>query len=260
MGTTIEEIYRHFREHPTVSTDTRNILPGSIFFALRGESFNGNDFARNALAAGAALCIVDDPALPGDPAFIRVENVLTTLQALALHHRRQFSIPVIGITGTNGKTTTKELIHRVLSKKFRTLATAGNRNNHIGVPLTLLGITSETEIAVVEMGANHPGEIDFLCRLAEPGFGLITNIGKAHLEGFGGYEGVIRTKTELYRFLAGREGTIFLHKDDATLTAHIQGLHTVTYGTPPADLAAESVTADPFVSLVLNCNGTTVPV
>ncbi len=256
----IELIYRHFRANPSVTTDSRQVVPGSLFFALRGDHFDGNRFALQAVESGASLAVTDDPALPANDRFIRVPDTLKALQALALHHRRQCSIPVIGITGTNGKTTTKELLYRVLSKKYRTVATEGNLNNHIGVPLTLLRIMGDTGMAIIEMGANHPGEIDFLCRLAEPSYGLITNVGKAHLEGFGSYEGVIRTKTELYRYLAETGGTVFLHRDDEVLAAHASGMRTLTYGSPPADLPAGPVTATPFVSMELTIGGTTVPV
>jgi UDP-N-acetylmuramoyl-tripeptide--D-alanyl-D-alanine ligase len=248
MDHKITDIYRIFLAHPLISTDSRNIIPGSVFFALRGESFNGNEFANQALESGAAYAIVDEPAYAVNESCILVSDVLSTLQALSAHHRKQFNIPVIAITGTNGKTTTKELVSQVLSKKYSTLATCGNLNNHIGVPLTLLKLTSETEIAIIEMGANHPGEIDFSCHIAQPDHGLITNVGKAHLEGFGGYEGVVRTKTELYRFIGERRGKIFLNKDDETLKEHSIGLNTITYGTSPADLAANNISADPFVS------------
>jgi UDP-N-acetylmuramoyl-tripeptide--D-alanyl-D-alanine ligase len=194
---------------------------------------------------------VDEVSFAVNKSCILVDDVLATLQAVAHMHRLQFSIPVIGITGTNGKTTTKELSAGVLSKKFNTLATAGNLNNHIGVPLTLLNITSATEIAIVEMGANHPGEIEFLCNIAQPTHGLITNIGKAHLEGFGSYEGVINTKTELYRFLQKHKGSIFLHNSDPTLISHAEGIKSITYGSSPADLALISETATPMVMMTL---------
>jgi len=251
METTLEKIYRHFLNHPEVSTDSRQVTPGSLFFALKGDSFNGNEFASLALDAGASVAIIDDARYAVSDKFIVVENVLETLQQLALHHRMQFDIPVIGITGTNGKTTTKELIYRVLAKKFNTIATRGNLNNHIGVPLTLLRINSDTQIAIVEMGANHPGEIDFLCRIASPGYGLITNVGKAHLAGFGNYEGVVRTKTELYRFLNEKKGTIFLNNSDNTLAMHANFITTVTYGNHPAEVALLSLGAAPYISMEL---------
>lgn len=255
MEKDLSRLYRIFLDHPQVTTDSRAVPPGSIFFALKGEQFDGNRYARQALDDGACCAVVDDPSLAGDERLFVVEDVLATLQALAHHHRSQFAIPVLGITGTNGKTTTKELIHTVLSKKFSTLATRGNLNNHIGVPLTLLGISRETEIAVIEMGANHPGEIDQLCRIADPGLGIITNVGKAHLEGFGSFEGVIRTKTELYRFLGNKGGTVFLNGDDPILTGHASGLKCVTYGTGEGDLRYSSLTSEPYVGMDLHFAG-----
>lgn len=244
-------IYQRFLENPVVSTDSRQIQPGSLFFALKGSSFNGNKFAGAALEQGASWAIIDEADARINDRCILVEDVLTSLQELAKHHRGQFNIPVLAITGTNGKTTTKELINATLSTKFHVAATSGNLNNHIGVPLTLLRINRETEIAVIEMGANHPGEIDFLCRIAKPCYGLITNIGKAHLEGFGGYEGVIRAKTELYRYLQENGGKIFIHSDDPLLIKHGKDLPAIFYGSPPASLSYHSLTADPFISLNL---------
>jgi UDP-N-acetylmuramoyl-tripeptide--D-alanyl-D-alanine ligase len=231
MNGTVTSLYELFLKHPVVSTDSRKVPEGCIFFALRGTSFNGNLFAPDALKQGAAFAVVDED-LPGqDDRCIRVDDSLGMLQQLALHHRKRFTIPVLGITGTNGKTTTKELIRAVLSRKFNTLSTEGNLNNHIGVPLTLLGLRDDTEFAIVEMGANHPGEIAFLCSLSRPGFGLITNIGKAHLEGFGSFEGVVNAKTELYRFLAQAGGRVFVNHDNPLLMAHSEGLERTTYGT-----------------------------
>ncbi len=244
-------IYPLFLEHPVISTDSRRVQPESLFFALKGASFNGNEFAARALAEGALFAFVDDPTYVVNERCILVKDVLSALQDLARHHRMQFNIPVVGITGTNGKTTTKELAYAVLSEKYQTLATKGNFNNHLGVPLTLLNLTKETEIALVEMGANHPGEIDFLCRIAQPDFGLITNIGKAHLEGFGGFEGVVSTKTELYRYLQQNGGRIFLNNQDGLLKKHITGTNVITHGTFPADIVATCITADPFVTMQL---------
>jgi UDP-N-acetylmuramoyl-tripeptide--D-alanyl-D-alanine ligase len=245
---TIKNLYRKFLDHPEAATDSRNLPEGAIFFGLKGDRFNGNEFAATALKNGASLAVIDDARFMSDNRCILVEDALETLQQLAHHHRNQFRIPVIAITGTNGKTTTKELIHRVLSRKYRTLATAGNLNNHIGVPLTLLRIRPDTEIAIVEMGANHPGEIDLLCRIAEPTHGLITNIGKAHLEGFGGFEGVIRTKTELYRFLRTTNGAAFVNTSDPLLKEHTREMQVVPYGTgePVAILGMQD---DPCVTL-----------
>ena len=190
----IEKLYSHFLKHPVVCTDTRQIKEGSIFFALKGENFNANKFAEQALNSGCSLVVIDEKDYKKDDRYILVEDVLSTLQALANFHRKQLTIPVISITGTNGKTTSKELLNSVLSRKFKVLATRGNLNNHIGVPITLLDINSHHEIAIIEMGANHQGEISLLCSIAEPDFGMITNIGKAHLEGFGGFDGVKKTK------------------------------------------------------------------
>lgn len=214
-----------------VCTDTRKIVKGSIFFALKGDNFNGNKFAAKAIDEGCAYAVVDEKDAGNSDKFIHVEDVLKALQLLANYHRKQFNIPVLAITGSNGKTTTKELVNAVLSKKFNVLCTQGNLNNHIGVPLTLLGMTKQHEMAVVEMGANHQGEIDALCRIAEPGFGVITNIGKAHLEGFGGIEGVKKGKSELYRYLKEVNGTVFVHGDDDVLMELSAQNNKVTYGT-----------------------------
>lgn len=206
----IEEIYQLYLQHPIISTDTRRIAPGSIFFALRGDKFDANTFAAQALEAGAAYAIIDNAKYRLNDKTILVDDVLHTLQDLARYHRRQLQIPVIGLTGTNGKTTTKELINAVLSQQFNVLATQGNLNNHIGVPLTLLSITAAHQIAVIEMGANHQKEIELLCTIAQPTHGLITNVGKAHLEGFGGVEGVKKGKGELYDYLKATNGTSFV--------------------------------------------------
>ena len=205
----IDHLYQTYLKSRTVTTDSRAITPGCIFFAFKGEKFDGNAFIPQAMEQGAAVCVGGDKALE-------------TLQELAREHRRHLQIPVIGITGTNGKTTTKELVHAVLSKRYKTSATKGNFNNHLGVPLTLLGIPEGTEIAIVEMGANHPGEIAFLCGIADPDCGLITNVGRAHLEGFGSFEGVIKTKTELYRHLAVKEGTVFVNADNPILIKNLE--------------------------------------
>ncbi|HKJ42298.1 MAG TPA: UDP-N-acetylmuramoyl-tripeptide--D-alanyl-D-alanine ligase [Sunxiuqinia sp.] len=224
------QLYSYFQKHPIVSTDSRKIEPKSLFFALKGANFDGNQYALDAIKKGAAFAIVDDKNLPNDEHLIQVENVLQALQELAAFHRQQLQIPVLGITGSNGKTTTKELIVSVLQQKYRVTYTQGNLNNHIGVPLTLLKINEETEIAVVEMGANHPGEIKTLCNFADPNFGLITNIGKAHLEGFGSFEGVIKTKSELYDHLRVNNGKCFLNIDNDILVKQAQGLQQLTYG------------------------------
>jgi UDP-N-acetylmuramoyl-tripeptide--D-alanyl-D-alanine ligase len=246
-----EKIYALFRQHAGVATDTRKELEDRLFFALSGENFNGNRFAEAALEKGAAAVIVDDPgvARKNDTRYILVDDALQSLQNLARYHRQKFAVPVLAITGTNGKTTTKELCAAVLSSGKKICYTQGNFNNHIGVPLTLLQIEENTETAIVEMGANHPGEIDKLCRIALPTHGLITNIGKAHLEGFGNFQGVVNTKNELYRFLRNRKGTVFVHKDDALLMQLSEDLSRVTYGLPPADYSGELLSANPLVSV-----------
>ena len=228
----LERLYQTYLQSRTVTTDSRHITPGCLFFAFKGETFDGNTFAPQALEQGAALCVISNPDYKVDDRCIVVPDVLATLQLLAAHHRHQLGIPFIGITGTNGKTTTKELVHAVLSKRYRTHATAGNYNNHLGVPLTILAIPADAQIAIIEMGASHPGEIADLCNIADPDFGLITNVGRAHLEGFGSFEGVIRTKTELYRHLTAKGGTAFVNADNDILTAQAAqcGLKTVTYG------------------------------
>lgn len=226
-----EQLYSHFQQHPHVCTDTRELLPGAIFFALRGGNFNGNAFAEQAISAGCSLAVIDEEKYRKDDRYIVVDDVLGALQQLAHHHRKVMNIPVIGITGSNGKTTSKELVNAVLSKRYRVLATKGNLNNHIGVPLTLLSITTEHEMAIIEMGANHQGEIALLSAIADPDFGIITNIGKAHLEGFGGIEGVKKGKGELYRYIRDKKGKLFIHGDDEVLTELAGTADKITYGT-----------------------------
>lgn len=249
----LESIYRLYLECSGVSTDTRKTVPESMFFALRGASFNGNAYATNALDNGCKYAVVDEPAyaVSGDERYILVDDCLETLQLLARYHRKQLGTKIIGITGTNGKTTTKELIAAVLSQKFSVLYTEGNLNNHIGVPLTLLRLKPSHEIAVVEMGANHPGEIKFLSNIAEPDYGIITNVGKAHLEGFGSFEGVIRTKSELYDFLRRSElKTVFVDYDNPYLTKMAAGLNTVYYGKEENLFVNGRVTGNsPFLSM-----------
>ncbi len=212
-----EELYKIYLNHPVICTDTRKITDSCIFFALKGENFDANEFASKALENGAAFAVIDDQRYAVTDRHLLVDDVLSSLQTLAAFHRKQLKIPVIGITGTNGKTTTKELIKSVLSQHCRTYATEGNLNNHIGVPLTLLSIKPDCDIAIVEMGANHQKEIEFLCSLAQPGYGLITNVGKAHLEGFGGIEGVKIAKGELYEYLSKTNGAAFINTDNAIL-------------------------------------------
>jgi len=223
------DLYSIFLDYPIICTDSRNIIPDSIFFALKGDNFDGNKYVSRALDCGCAFAVSDDIENEEIHGCIIVENVLKTLQDLAEYHRTELNIPVLAITGTNGKTTTKELINAVLSKKYQTVCTKGNLNNHIGLPLTLLSINANTEIAIVEMGANHPGEIAALCEIAHPGLGLITNIGKAHLEGFGSEEGVRKTKGELYDYLEKNRGVIFYNSDDTTLRTMAEK----TLGTTP---------------------------
>lgn len=230
----IDSLYQIYLEcNNQVSTDSRNCPPKSLFFALKGDNFDGNKYADSALANGAAYAIIDNDVYKKDNRYIVVQDTLVCLQKLANFHRNKLSTPIIGITGTNGKTTTKELIAAVLSEKFNIQFTKGNLNNHIGVPLTLLSIRPEHQLAVVEMGANHPGEIKFLTELVQPNYGIITNVGKAHLEGFGSFEGVIKTKSELYDYLRAQpNGVVFLDADNLILSEKSQGIHTIkTYGT-----------------------------
>ena len=212
-----EQLYQVYLKHPVICTDTRKITSSCLFFALRGESYNANEFALKALEDGASFAVIDEARYALNDRYILVEDVLKSLQGLAKFHIRQLRIPIIGITGTNGKTTTKELIKSVLSQQFQTYATIGNLNNHIGVPLTLLSIKENYDIAIVEMGANHKNEIEFLCSIAQPTHGLVTNVGKAHLEGFGGIEGVRIAKGELYDYLANTSGTVFINSDNYML-------------------------------------------
>ena len=227
----INVLYNYFKECGRVTTDTRNCPEGSMFIALKGETFNGNAFARQALEKGCRYAVVDEAEYADAPGIFLVDDCLKTLQMLAREHRRRMGTPIVGITGTNGKTTTKELIATVLQKRYNVLYTQGNLNNHIGVPLTLLGLTESHEMAVVEMGANHPGEIRTLVNIAEPDCGLITNVGKAHLEGFGSFEGVVKTKSELYDYLRSKENAFtFLDKDNDVLCQSSAGLKSIGYG------------------------------
>ena len=209
----IEEFYEIYLANPTIETDTRKIKKGDIFFALKGPNFNGNNYAEQAFKAGASYCVCDEQSGYVNENIFIVDDVLTTLQQLAKHHRMQFSIPFIAITGSNGKTTTKELVHEVLSTTFKCYTTKGNLNNHIGIPLTILSIKKDAEIAVIEMGANHLREIESYCLYAMPTHGLITNCGKAHLEGFGGEEGIKKGKGELYNYILNTGGTVFINND-----------------------------------------------
>lgn len=256
----IEELYNRFTECNGLTTDSRHCPEGSMFLALKGETFNGNAFAAQSLAQGCRYAVVDEPqyASPENPRIIFVDNCLETLQKLANYHRRRLGTRMIGVTGTNGKTTTKELIATVLGEKFKVLYTQGNFNNHIGVPLTLLRLKPEHEMAVIEMGANHPGEIKTLVHIAEPDYGIITNVGKAHLQGFGSFEGVIRTKGELYDFLREKgNSTIFIQNENPYLNKIATGLTCVRYGqTPGLDVTGKVVSCSPFLRFSWTAEGT----
>lgn len=255
----IEELYNRFTECNGLTTDSRHCPEGSMFLALKGETFNGNTFAAQSLAQGCRYAVVDEPqyASPENPRIILVDNCLETLQKLANYHRRRLGTRMIGVTGTNGKTTTKELIATVLGEKFKVLYTQGNFNNHIGVPLTLLRLKPEHEMAVIEMGANHPGEIKTLVHIAEPDYGIITNVGKAHLQGFGSFEGVIRTKGELYDFLREKgNATIFIQNENPYLNKIATGLTCVRYGqTPGLDVTGKVVACSPFLHFSWTAEG-----
>ncbi len=248
----ISALYEIYKVHPSVQTDSRKVQAGDLYFALKGDRFNGNDFALQALQAGAAYAIVDEAAMAQHERCILVADVLSTLQQLALHHRRQLKIPFIAITGSNGKTTTKELVHQVLSARFKTYATRGNLNNHIGVPLTILNIKEDAEMAIIEMGANHQKEIAFYCTIAEPNYGLINNVGKAHLEGFGSLEGIRKGKGELYDYLRETQGTIFINKDLDYLEEMAQGIvHQISYGTSNAHYIGKALSGDGLLKFAL---------
>jgi len=248
----IEELYQIFLKHPSVQTDTRKLKPGDVFFALKGPNFNGNLFAGQALEAGAAYAVVDEAPVAGDDRIIRVNDALQTLQELAKYHRQQFNIPFIAITGSNGKTTSKELVYAVLSTHFRTYTTQGNLNNHIGVPLTLLSVRQNAEMAVIEMGANHQKEIESYCRYTMPTHGIITNAGKAHLEGFGGVEGVKKGKGELYDFLRANNGTAFLYADYDYLISMSAGIpHVIKYGTDEGIVQGKVSSGAPFLTVAI---------
>jgi UDP-N-acetylmuramoyl-tripeptide--D-alanyl-D-alanine ligase len=247
----IDQLYGIYQQYPSVQTDTRKLKKGDIFVALKGPNFNGNLFASQALQAGAAYAIVDEAPAAHDQRIIVVDDALATLQQLALYHRRQFNIPFIAITGSNGKTTTKELIHAVLSSTYITYTTQGNLNNHIGIPLTILSVKKDAQMAVIEMGANHLREIEAYCRFTEPSHGLITNCGKAHLEGFGSIEGVRKAKGELYDYLRVNNGTVFVMWDYDYLQTMSKGIPTIiTYGTVgDADITGHLVQSEPFLSI-----------
>jgi len=252
----ISNLYRLFLESAGVTTDSRKVEKNSIFFALKGERFNGNDYAAQVLEAGAAYAVIDEEEKRLNDQCIVVSNVLETLQELANYHRKQFDIPVLAITGSNGKTTTKELINEVLATTYKVHYTKGNFNNHIGVPLTLLAMPKDTEIAVIEMGANHLEEIDFLARIAEPNFGLVTNVGRAHLEGFGSFEGIIKAKGELYDYLGNHKGIAFVNQEENHLlemAALCENVITYESGEGNSNISFKS--ASPFLSISFD-NGT----
>ncbi|MFL9845285.1 UDP-N-acetylmuramoyl-tripeptide--D-alanyl-D-alanine ligase [Flavobacterium rhizosphaerae] len=251
---TTEELYRYFTECSGICTDTRKISEGCMFIALKGENFDANAFAAEALKKGAKYAVIDTEEYSAGTDTLLVENSLAALQQLAKYHRRQLGLPVIALTGSNGKTTTKELINVVLSQKYSTKATIGNLNNHIGVPLTLLSFTKDTEIGIVEMGANHQKEIEFLCTLAEPNFGYITNFGKAHLEGFGGYEGIIKGKSELYDYLKQHTKTAFVNLDDTIQKEKTKDIPRITFSVTDynCDVKIDTIDANPLVNVKYN--------
>ena len=244
----IIDLYDLFIHNPQITTDSRNCPKGSIFFALKGDKFDGNQYAGKALASGCVYAVIDNPDYYIGERTILVDNVLKTLQQLAHHHRKVLGLPIIGITGTNGKTTTKELLAAVLSTKFNLLYTEGNFNNHIGVPLTLLRLTHDHEMAVIEMGASHPGDIKELVDIVHPNYGIITNVGRAHLEGFSSFEGVIRTKGELYDYIRRSKGKIFIKKENEYLQSIAKGIEQITYGNgDDAFASGQVVSCDPFL-------------
>jgi UDP-N-acetylmuramoyl-tripeptide--D-alanyl-D-alanine ligase len=255
----IAQLYEVYRNHPSIQTDTRQLKQGDIFFALKGPNFNGNAYAAAALEAGAVLAVIDEAEYNTQPEkMMLTTDVLTTLQQLALHHRKQLNIPFLAITGSNGKTTTKELVSTVLAAEFKTTATIGNLNNHIGVPLTILRIPADAEIAVIEMGANHEHEIEAYCKVALPTHGIITNIGKAHLEGFGSPEGVRRAKGELYDFLRANEGTVFLCNEYDYLVEMSKGIpQVITYGQQDATYTGDPIADTALLSVKVTSDAVT---
>ncbi|MGQ7853417.1 UDP-N-acetylmuramoyl-tripeptide--D-alanyl-D-alanine ligase [Pedobacter sp. WC2501] len=251
--TNTETLYQHYLQHKIISTDTRNITPGCLFFALKGDLFNANEFAAQAIEKGAAYAVVDEEKYATNSQCLLVEDVLSTLQDLARHHRKQLNIPVIGLTGSNGKTTSKELVNAVLAERYKTFATFGNLNNHIGVPLSILSITDEVQVAVIEMGANHQKEIELLCTIAQPTHGIITNVGMAHLDGFGGFEGVKKGKAELYTYLKETHGYTFINRDNLHLLemSTAAGLNKlIYYGTENGNTIKGTLkSSDPFIEV-----------
>ena len=248
---TIKELHNLFLESKGICTDTRKIESGTIFFALKGANFNGNEFAAKALEEGCLYAVIDEPQGDHDK-LILVEDVLKCLQELSNYHRKQFNIPVIGITGSNGKTTTKELMGAVLDKKYNVLMTEGNLNNHLGVPFTLLKLNANHEIAIIEMGANKPGDIQELAEIAEPDYGIITNVGAAHIEGFGSIEGVLETKTGMYRWIEQADGRLFYNAEDEMLKSRLPAVERFSYGVEKGDLKGTLIGLDPFVKFKWN--------
>ncbi len=245
----IKDLYNYFIQCDKVETDTRKDLTNSMYFALKGDNFNGNAFTEEALRKGAKFAVIDEESYKTSERIFLVDDVLSTLQKLATFHRKELNIPIVALTGSNGKTTTKELINAVLSQQYKCVATKGNLNNHIGVPLTLLSMNSDTEIGVVEMGANHPLEIEALCNIALPNYGYITNFGKVHLEGFGSLEGVIKAKTEMYRHIKEHDQKVFVNTDDLLQIENAYGLDKITLGGKYSDYPTTFLMADPYVSL-----------
>jgi UDP-N-acetylmuramoyl-tripeptide--D-alanyl-D-alanine ligase len=250
---TTEKLYDHYLKNPVISTDTRNITPGCIFFALKGDLFNANEFAHQAIEKGATYAIIDEEKYAENAQCLLVDDVLNTLQDLARYHRKQLNIPVIGLTGSNGKTTSKELVNAVLAERYKTFATFGNLNNHIGVPLSILAITADMQIAVIEMGANHQKEIELLCTIAQPTHGIITNVGMAHLDGFGGFEGVKKGKAELYAYLKANNGYTFINRNNPYLLemSAAAGLNKlIYYGTENGNTIKGMLkSSDPFIEI-----------
>lgn len=258
----IQELYKIYLAHPVITTDSRNCPEGSIFFALKGERFDGNQYAAEVLQKGCVCAVVDDPTIiptNNSDCYFLVPDVLTALQQLASYHRLQLSIPVIGITGTNGKTTTKELTNAVLSKKYNVLATQGNLNNQIGVPLTLLKIRPEHQVAIIEMGANHPMDIAELCAIVRPDYGFITNVGKAHLLGFGSLEGVVDAKTKLYDSLRLTDGTVFLDAGNELLVPRAEGMKTILYGRN-AEVDGQMTSCSPYLNIALHIGSSSLDI
>ncbi len=248
----IKALHERFLKCNSACTDTRKIQLNDMFFALKGENFNGNTYAKDALKSGAKYAVIDEEKFVTSKATIIVKDVLQTLQELATYHRNYLNKPIIALTGSNGKTTTKELINAILSQKYITTATFGNLNNHIGVPLTLLSMTDDTEIGIVEMGANHQKEIEFLCHIAKPDYGLITNYGKAHLEGFGGVEGIIKGKSEMYGYLIANNKTAFVNANDPIQVEKTKKVKRITFGSSNEDVNMKFIDATPFVKLTYN--------